>query len=141
MPYLVKGETMEEKRIKIYSYTKVWKWEKKIYSISNIPLPMPVNPYDLLYFVGFALLMVVLGKIIPAITAIPVVLRFVAFPYIITTYLMKKKVDGKNPIKYFAGCIRYFFMERGSYLQTFKRHPDRKEKLSIKWNCSMGIKQ
>lgn len=132
---------MEEKKVKIYSYTKVWKWEKKIYAISNIPLPVPVNPFDLLYFIGIALFMLILGKIIPSITAVPVVLRFVAFPYIVTNYLMKKKVDGKNPIKYFIGCMRYFFLTRGAFLQAFKRHPEKKEKITLKWQCSMGIKQ
>lgn len=131
---------MEEKKVKIYSYTKVWKWEKKIYAISNIPLPVPVNPFDLLYFIGIALFMLILGKIIPSITVVPVMLRFVAFPYIVTNYLMKKKVDGKNPVKYFIGCLKYFFT-KGTFLQVFKRHPDKKEKITLKWQCSMGIKQ
>lgn len=131
---------MEEKKVKIYSYTKVWKWEKKIYAISNIPLPVPVNPFDLLYFIGIALFMLILGKIIPSITVVPVMLRFVAFPYIVTNYLMKKKVDGKNPVKYFIGCLKFLFT-KGTFLQAFKRHPDKKEKITLKWQCSMGIKQ
>lgn len=132
---------MDDKKVKIYSYAKVWKIEKKIYSISNIPLPTPLNPYDLLSFVGIAIFILILGKIIPAITVIPVVLRFVAFPYIIANYLMKKKLDGKNPIKYFIGCIRYFFVVKGTYMQTFRRHPEKKERIALKWNCSMGIQQ
>lgn len=128
-------------RVKIYSYTKVWKVEKKIYSISNIPLPRPINPFDLLSFVGAALFMLILGFIIPVTAKLPEVIRFIGIPYGITNYLMKKKLDGKNPIKYFIGCIRYLLTMKGNYLQAFKNHADKKEKLTMSWNCSRGIMQ
>ncbi|MBD5480838.1 MAG: conjugal transfer protein [Lachnospiraceae bacterium] len=133
---------MDEKKVKIYSYNKVWRVEKKIYSISNIPLPTPINPYDLLAFVGVALFMFVLGTFIPVTARIPTVIRFIAIPYGVANYAMKKKLDGKNPIKYFVGCVIYFFSARGTYLQMFKKYADRKkEKISLKWNCSMGMQQ
>ncbi len=134
------GDRMEENRsVKIYSYKKVWKVEKKIYSISNINLPIPVNPYDLLVFLGVAIIMLILGRIIPAVAAIPTVIRFVMIPYGIAHYLMKMKLDGKNPFKFWIGCIIYFFTTKGYYIQLFKGHPDKKEKIVLKWQCSRGI--
>lgn len=131
---------MEENRtVKIFSYKKVWKVEKKIYSISNINLPVPVNPYDLGAFLGIALFMLLLGKIIPIVAAIPTVIRFVIIPYGISHYLMKMKLDGKNPFKFWLGCIIYFFTTKGSFLQMFKSYPDKKEKITLNWKCSRGI--
>jgi len=132
---------MEKNKVTIFSYTKVWNVEKKMYSFSNITLPRPINPFDLVAFIGVALGMLLLGKIIPVITQLPDVIRFVAIPYGIVNYLMKKKLDGKNPLRYFFDCIMYFFTVRGSYLQQFKKYADKKEKMSLKWNCSMGIRQ
>lgn len=132
---------MEENTVKIFSYTKVWKVEKKIYSISNIPLPVPVNPYDLLAFIGVALVVLILSSIIPGIGSVPVVIRYIAIPYGAVNYLMKKKVDGKNPIKYFIGCIVFWLGTRGRFVQRFCTYPQRREKLQINWSCSRGIRQ
>lgn len=128
-------------KIKIYSYTKVWKVEKKIYSISNIPLPRPINPFDLLGFIGTALFMLIMGLIIPVTANIPAVIRFIGIPYGITNYLMKKKLDGKNPIKYFAGCIRYWITTKGNFIQAFRNHQEKKENVTLTWNCSRGLMQ
>lgn len=128
----------DDKRIIIYSYRKVWNVEKKIYAFQNIRLPFPINPYELLEFIGIALLMFVFGKIFPILSGIPTVLKYLAFPYIITNYLMKKKLDGKNPVKYFLGCCVYFFTLRGKYLQQLKQHPNKQVKITLSWSCSMG---
>ena len=69
-----------EDKVKIYSYTKVWKVEKKIYAISNISLPLPINPYDFLAFIGVALIVLIFCKIIPALNVVPVVIRYIAIP-------------------------------------------------------------
>lgn len=132
---------MEENKVKIFSYAKVWRVEKKIYSISNIPLPVPINPYDLLAFLGVALIVMIISNIIPGVGAVPVVIRYVAIPYCCVHYLMKKKLDGKNPIKYVAGCMVYFFSVRGGFMQQFRTYPDRTKTVPINWNCSRGIRK
>lgn len=134
-------ESTESNKVTIYSYAKVWNVEKKVYSFSNIPLPRPVNPYDFIIFMAVAGGIFLLGKIFPVIVQLPAVIRFVAIPYGIANYLMKMKLDGKNPFKYLWGCMWYFFTVRGSYLQQFKKYPDKKERIALKWNCSMGVRQ
>ncbi len=129
---------MSDKRIIIYSYRKVWNIEKKIYAFQNIRLPFPINPYELLEFIGVALLMVMLGKLLPFLSGIPTVLKYLAFPYVVTHYITKKKLDGKNPVKYLWGCCVYFFTLRNNYLQQLKRHPKKQTKITLSWNCSRG---
>lgn len=121
----------------IYSYTKVWKIEKKIYAFSNFKLPVPINPNDLLYFGVTATSIFILGKVIPIATAIPPVLRFIFVPYGAMSFFRKKKLDGKNPILYFVGYIRYIFLERGTYIERFHVQTAKKEEVVIlNWNCS-----
>jgi len=132
---------MGEKKITIYSYSKVWKVEKKMYRLANIPLPVPINPYDLLYFAIIFVLMVFLGKILPFIAAMPTVIRFIMIPYFITGVLMKRKLDGKNPIKFFGGCIVYFLTEKASFVQLFKKYPKKSETITLNWKCSMGTRR
>ena len=41
-----------------------------------------------------------MGRIFPILNNIPVVLRYGMLPYVTVKYLMKVKLDGKNPVKY-----------------------------------------
>lgn len=130
---------MESRRIKIYSYKKVWRIEKKIYSFGNMKLPVPLNPYDLVSYALAAAAMLILGKIFPPLNQIPAVLRYIALPYLASKYFMTIKPDGKNPFLFLAGCARYYLTVKGSYIQNFKKYPEKKaQKLSLEWNCSMG---
>ena len=129
----------ENNKIRLYSYSKVWRVKKKIYAIQNIILPAPIEPYDLLYFAAAAAVIMILGNLIPILRGIPTIIRFVVIPYGVTQFLTKKKLDGKNPIKYFIGYIYYVFAIRNTYIEKFKMYPDRKEeRLKIKWFCSKG---
>lgn len=131
----------ENKKIKLYSYSKVWTVEKKIYAIQNIVLPVPIKPYALLSFGGGIVFMLLVGKLIPAIAAIPSIIRFAIIPYGISNYFMKKKLDGKNPIKYFVGCIRYLIKDRNVFLEGFTEHSNYAEtaKVKLNWSCSQGF--
>lgn len=130
---------MEEKRVKIYSYKKVWKVEKKIYTLGNLKLPIPLNPFDLLAYGGVVLFMLLLGKIFPAITHIPAILRNLVFPYLVAKYFMMIKLDGKNPFMFFLGYVRYCLFTKGRFMQGFRTFPDAKaKKMSLNWKCSKG---
>ena len=58
------GAGMENKKIIIYSYTKVWNVEKKIYNAGNIRLPVPVEMWSAICFAGTAFGMYILQKIL-----------------------------------------------------------------------------
>ena len=127
----------ERKNITLYSYRKVWKVEKKIYALQNIVLPVPVNPYEVLEFIAVVVVVLILSNIFPFLQNVPPVLRYGAIPFLVVKYLMKLKLDGKNPIKYFMGLIPYLFT-RNLYQEHFASHVDRKEKIKLKWLCSKG---
>lgn len=129
-------ESKESQKIKLYSYSKVWNTENKIYSIQNFVLPAPINPYEALYFILVMGFIFILGKIIPPIQTLPGVVTYIVFPYLITTYLRKKKLDGKNPIKYLFGFLRQIMIDKGTFKEGFKTHKKREEKVTLSWKCS-----
>lgn len=132
------NNTPEVNKVILYSYSKVWNVEKKVYSIFNVILPAPINPYIILVFILVLLGFMFLERMIPMLSGIPVVLRYLVLPYFCAQYLMKKKLDGKNPVKYLIGVIQYLFTERNFYFENFKKHPASPDILHLDWKCSKG---
>lgn len=132
----------ENKKIRLFSYNKVWKFEKKIYAIMNLVLPVPISTNDALYF-GFSFaVMYIMGRMLPLVESIPAAIRCLIIPYGMMKFLTKKKLDGKNPIKYFCGYLYYIFYERHTYLEKFKTNSIiKEEKLVINWSCSRGYRR
>lgn len=128
----------EEKKVQIYSYSKVWKFQKKIYAIQNFVLPVPIDPWQLLYFGGTWFVCSIIFGIIPGFHHIPVIIRSMMIPYFISKFLMTKKLDGKNPLRYAWGMIIHLFRERGKRIERFKMQPLHSGKIKINWNCSQG---
>lgn len=129
---------MEEKTVKIYSYSKVWKVEKKIYSIGNLAIGVGIEIADILYTVLAIVVVLILGNLIPIINNIPWIYRFFVVPYGIMWVLRRKKLDGKNPIKYFFGLIHYLFFTKRNCIERFKQIRDKEEKIKINWVSSQG---
>lgn len=125
------------KKVTLYSYRKAWFVEKKIYTVQNIVLPFPVNPYELLEFIAVAGIMLMAGRIFPVLEKIPAVIRYAVLPYIVVKYLMKLKLDGKNPFKYLMSLVPYF-VTRKLYVEHFKAYPDKRERVKLNWFCSRG---
>lgn len=132
---------MEEKRrkkIKLYSYLKVWNFEHKIYVIGNIVLPVPVNPFDVLYFGCACLLIYILGRMIPVLASIPAILRIGVLPYGITKYMTGVKLDGKNPIKYLIGYLSYVVTVKGRSMEKYQTETVKPKNIKLNWKCSEG---
>lgn len=123
--------------ITLYSYRKVWFVEKKIYAIQNITLPFPVNPYEVLEFLIVVGVVLLLSRMAPVVENVPVVLRYAVLPYVTVKYLMKLKLDGKNPVKYFCGLIPYLFHKK-CYIEHFRVYRREAEKVKLNWFCSKG---
>ena len=123
----------EEKKqsVTVYSYRKVWFVEKKIYAFQNIVLPFPIAPYEVLEFLAVVGAMLVMGRIFPILNNIPVVLRYGMLPYVTVKYLMKVKLDGKNPVKYFCGYLRFLFT-RKECIERFRTCRDSKNQLELR---------
>lgn len=130
-------ENKKNEKIQIYSYAKVWTLEHSIYSLGNVILPVPIHPYNLLYFALSLAVVMMLCNVLPMLNLFPLIFRYIGFPYAITVFLRKKKLDGKSPIKYFIAYLKYQLMERGRYFERFKGFPDRAVTCKLEWICSM----
>lgn len=125
-------------KVTLYSYSKVWNVEKKIYALFNLVLPAPINPYLILVYIVLLGIIMLLEHSVPFLSSIPVIIRYLVLPYGGARYLMKKKLDGKNPLKYLFGLIFFFLFEKGRYIEKFKKYPKTHENILIEWKCSKG---
>ena len=125
-------------RITLYSYHKIWKIEKKIYAIQNIVLPIPIDPWELLYFGATWVVCNVIFGLLPGVSNIPVMIRSIMLPFAISKFLMTKKLDGKNPLRYMLGVITFLFVEQGKSVEFFQTTPDKEATIKLTWNCSEG---
>lgn len=96
---------MEQKILR--TYNKMWKFERKIYAVDDVRLPVPINPDEALYFVIGFLITLGLLKVLPVLNGIPFIIRYLAIPYGLMKFLTKKKFDGKLPHKFVLGYIDY----------------------------------
>lgn len=130
-----------QNKIIIYSYSRVWKVEKKLYAIQNLILPVPIDIWQVFYFVIlWGIFNVIFGGL-PGFKQIPVVIRSLLIPFITSRFLLTKKLDGKNPIHYIIGIIRFLFVEQGKVLETFRMKPMKKQTVKLCWNCSRGTRE
>ena len=125
-------------KITLYSYHKIWKIEKKIYAIQNIVLPIPIGPWELLYFGATWVVCNVIFGLLPGVSNIPVMIRSIMLPFAISKFLMTKKLDGKNPLRYMLGVITFLFVEQGKSVEFFQTTPDKEATIKLTWNCSEG---
>jgi len=120
----------------LYSYEKVWKVEKKIYAFQNLRLPVPIVPAQLGYFVAIFIVVSILDRVFPPFTVIPPVLKYLALPFALTQFLIKKKLDGKNPIKFLIDYIIYLFT-RTRDVEFFRAtQPEARDTIKLDWRCS-----
>ena len=89
------------------TYNKMWKFERKIYAIDDIKLPIPINPDEAAYFVIGILLTLGILKLFPFLNKVPFIIRYIAIPYGLMKFLTKKKFDGKLPHKFLLGYIQF----------------------------------
>ena len=126
----------DEKKITLYSYSKVWKVEKKVYSIYNIKLPVPINLDQ-----GMYMLFTFIFMCLPAFKFIPTVLRFLVAPILVSRAILRIKLDGKNPLRYFVSFIQYLISETGTCLERFQvRRLIKEDNIKIHWVCSQGYR-
>jgi hypothetical protein len=131
---------MENKKINIRSYNKVWEIENRIYAIQNIVLPVPLKPREVLYFFVIAAVIFILSVVIPGFSHIPSVLRYLVTPFALTQFFLKKKLDGKMPQKYFISWLGYLFT-KNQYIERFQAYPQHQGKIRLNWMCSQGRRE
>lgn len=99
---------MEKKKIK--SYTSIWRVDRIIYALSDLPLPIPMTSSQITWFVGSFMVVLMFGKVFPLSLIDNMLMKNIILPIFITWFMSAKSFDGKRPYSYvrsmFGYCIR-----------------------------------
>lgn len=128
-----RDETMENDNYTVRTYAKLWKHEKVMYAIQNAKLPLPVPLHMALYFGICFFIMFLFGKCIPAMAEVPVIIKYLILPYAGAKFLNTVKLDGKMPVWFVAGIMRFWLMEYGSYMERFRFYQIKTRPIRINW--------
>ncbi len=105
-----------ENRIILRTYKSVWKIPRKIYSIDNIKLFVPVDVDQAMYFIASLGITFILLNILPFLGNLPFVFKYIALPYGLMKFFTKQKLDGKLPHKFFADLV-VFLLSPGQFVR------------------------
>lgn len=111
------------------TYDSVWKIPYKIYSIENIKLPFPINPWEAAYFGLGVLIIFLIERILPFLRATPFILRYLLLPFAILKFFTKIKLDGKLPHKFAFDCFIYYISSKKS--ERFQSIKTKKERIKF----------
>lgn len=93
------------KQIRIYNH--VFRIEKTVYSIQGMPLPVPVSYRQLLFFVGTAMVMILLNHFPPVCWIDYHLIKFVGIPFLVAWFFTRKTLDGKAPHRFILRYLEY----------------------------------
>jgi hypothetical protein len=99
------------KKIVLRTYDKLWNIPYKIYSIDNLKLIVPLNPWDLLIFIVALIFMILISKVLFFIK-LPFVFKYILIPWAVTKIIDNVKLDGKKPHKYFFDMVMFFVQSK-----------------------------
>ena len=88
-----------------------------------------------MFFLSF-----LLGRYRVPLSRLPGILRYGVIPFVSARFLHKKKLDGKNPIRYFLSWIQYCAL-RGQYLERFVFRPSRPARVRLRWYCAKASRE
>lgn len=123
----------KKKYMRIFSYTKAWKVEPSIHHIGKYNLPRPIKLAPALYFGAALLVMRIIVVAVPVLKNIPKTFSYGLIPGGIAYVLTRVSLDGKNPIRYLVGMIRYRMFEKGRYIERFKFNSTKRQREKITW--------
>lgn len=125
-----------DQHVTIRSYPKVWDIENRVYSIMNLRLPRPVEPRAILYYGAALAVVLLLCRLLPFLRGIPWILLYLVLPGGAAYLLMKKKLDGKNPIRFIAALLLYL-TRKHQFVYCFAYYTRRRRE-RVRWYCRGG---
>ncbi len=126
-------------KIQIRSYQKAWQIDKKIYAYLNVKFPVPIHPKAILYWLIIFLITWLLNWIIPILQGIPMILKYLIFPVVLTQVGLKLKLDGKKPHRYFLAWLSHL-AHQTYYIERFNSiSPQQDQDFKLTWFCSRGM--
>ena len=126
-------------KILIRSYRQAWQIENKIYAYGNIKFPIPIQPKAILYWVMIFLVTWLLSLMVPILQEIPMILKYLILPVVLTQFFLKMKLDGKKPHRYFLAWLSHL-IHQTHYIERFNSIPPHQDQdFRLSWFCSRGI--
>jgi hypothetical protein len=107
------ADLREPRRETLRPYTQIWRLPFRIYSIDNMKLPIPINPWDAGYFLTGILMVYLFTNFTELLHIpfykIPIIARYSIIPYLVLKFFQVVKPDGKKPHRYFIDRLIFAF--------------------------------
>ena len=101
---------------KVKSYSSVWKFERVLSSIGDIPLLVPATFVQIAWGVGtFFVIMLFLGKLPPLCYIDNLLFKYGVLPVGVAWFMSKKTFDGKKPYCFLKSQITYALRPKITY--------------------------
>lgn len=116
----------EHHTITIYSYQKVWGYEKQVYRLGKVAIGTPISENDIMFFIVGIIFVSAFRAFIPV--PLPSLATngfyYIGIPMGLTMLLRYKSFDGKNPAIFAIDYLRYFCTDRVTQLEFFRKVQD-----------------
>jgi len=100
---------------RVRSFTSIWNVEKVIYAINDLPLPFPVTFSQMAWFVVSFFIILMSSNLPPLSMVDSVLVKYIAFPVMITLFMSRKTFDGKKPFNFLKSAIAYYLRPKLTY--------------------------
>ncbi|WP_221568664.1 conjugal transfer protein [Alkalihalobacillus sp. TS-13] len=94
------------------TYNNVWKVEKVLYGIQDIPLPLPITYRQIGFFIGGVTLVWLLNLFPPLSLLHLGLVEYVFLPGVVAWFFTKQHIDGKVPHRFIFRFILYHIESR-----------------------------
>jgi TcpE family len=94
--------------VELYTYTTLWKVERRLYKIYDFTLPMPVSLRQVGAFIGSTIPWFMLLSLLNVPFAAPWHLLWLAPPALFTWYANRPVAEDKSLIEYVGAQLSYF---------------------------------
>ncbi|MEK5109786.1 TcpE family conjugal transfer membrane protein [Cytobacillus sp. FSL K6-0129] len=94
------------------TYNSVWKVEKVLYGVQDIPLPIPVTYRQIGFFAGGVALVWFLNKFPPLSLIDLGLIEYIFLPGLFAWFFTKQLLDGKAPHRFFYRAAQHHLSPR-----------------------------
>lgn len=100
---------------KVRSYTSIWNVEKVIYAVNDMKLPIPLTFTQIKWLVVSFMAVLVFNQVPPLSFIENPLIKFIAFPILVTWFMSQKSFDDKKPFSFLGSVISYLFRAHVTY--------------------------
>ncbi|GIN41493.1 TcpE family conjugal transfer membrane protein [Heyndrickxia oleronia] len=119
------------------TYNSVWKVEKVLYGIQDIPLPIPVT-YRQIGFFGTGVFLIWCLNHFPPLSILDLgLIEYIFLPGLFAWFFTKQLLDGKAPHRFFIRVVQYYLSPH--YHNRYKEVSDVNK--PYKYSSKVGYRQ